>query len=259
MAAHGEIGPMPDVAIFADTGAEPAAVYEQVRWLSSGNVLPFPVEVVKAGDIIADMRRQAEGVSAGAGGRSPSAPFFAPGRKQGSSSPIRRQCTGHYKIEPINAAVRAMLGFQPRQRIPVGSVEMRIGISTDEVVRAGAAHEAWIVNRHPLLERRMSRQDCSPWLLSRGYDVPVASACTFCPFRDDVEWGRLSREDPEAFAQAVEIDSLVRPGFVRSAAGTSTGRLFVHRSMRPLAEIDFSTAEERGQGMLRACDGGCGL
>ena len=33
MAAHGEIGPMPDCAIFADTGWEPNAVYEHLAWL----------------------------------------------------------------------------------------------------------------------------------------------------------------------------------------------------------------------------------
>ena len=47
MAAHGEIdGPMPDVALFADTGEEPEPVLETVRWLGSGNVLPFPVRTV---------------------------------------------------------------------------------------------------------------------------------------------------------------------------------------------------------------------
>ncbi|GAA5542298.1 MULTISPECIES: hypothetical protein [Brucella] len=35
MAAHGEIGPMPDCAIFADTGWEPKAVYEHLAWLRS--------------------------------------------------------------------------------------------------------------------------------------------------------------------------------------------------------------------------------
>ena len=51
MAAHGEIGPMPDCAIFADTGWEPKAVYEHLAWLRSPNVLPFPVHIVTAGNI----------------------------------------------------------------------------------------------------------------------------------------------------------------------------------------------------------------
>lgn len=35
MATHGEIGPMPDCAIFADTGWEPKAVYKHLDWLMS--------------------------------------------------------------------------------------------------------------------------------------------------------------------------------------------------------------------------------
>ena len=33
MAVRGEITPMPDCAIFADTGAEPQYVYEWLNWL----------------------------------------------------------------------------------------------------------------------------------------------------------------------------------------------------------------------------------
>lgn len=257
MAAHGEIGPMPDCAIFADTGAEPQAVYDHLRWLKSGNVLPFPVHVVKAGDILADMRKQRSGEKAGGGGRTPSAPFFAQGKK--GSAPLSRQCTGHYKIEPINLEARTALGFKPRQRIARGSVEMWIGISVDEVVRAGASFERWIVNRHPLLEARMSRSDCESWLQRNGYDIPCKSACTFCPYRTNAEWRRLRDEDPDAFAQACEIDALIREGFIRTDRGTSTGKLYVHRSLKPLANLDFSSAEDRGQGMLMVCEAGCGL
>jgi hypothetical protein len=70
LAAHGEIGPMPDCAIFADTGWEPAAVYRHLEWLTSGNVLPFPVHIVSAGNI----REQL--VAAGAGDRWASIPAF---------------------------------------------------------------------------------------------------------------------------------------------------------------------------------------
>ena len=61
MAAHGEIGPMPDCAIFADTGWEPKAVYEHLAWLQSPNVLPFPVHIVSAGDLRADLLAGARG------------------------------------------------------------------------------------------------------------------------------------------------------------------------------------------------------
>lgn len=49
MAAHGEIGPMPDYALFADTGNESRGTMETLAWLRSGNVLPFPVKVIGDG------------------------------------------------------------------------------------------------------------------------------------------------------------------------------------------------------------------
>jgi hypothetical protein len=42
MAAHGELTPTPDFAVFADTGNEPAAVYEHLKWLRGGNVIMCP-------------------------------------------------------------------------------------------------------------------------------------------------------------------------------------------------------------------------
>ena len=71
MAAHGEIGPMPDCAIFADTGWEPKSVYDHLDWLRSPNVLPFPVYLVSAGNI----RNQL--AAAGKGNRWASIPAFA--------------------------------------------------------------------------------------------------------------------------------------------------------------------------------------
>jgi hypothetical protein len=50
MAAHGEIGPMPDCAIFADTQAEPGHVYRHLEWMRSPNVLPYPVHIVTQGN-----------------------------------------------------------------------------------------------------------------------------------------------------------------------------------------------------------------
>ena len=84
MAAHGEIGPMPDAAIFADTGWEPAEVYEHLDWLGGGNVLPFPIYRVQAVDLRAQVQARADR----ADGRFVSIPYFL---DQGGMN--RRQCT----------------------------------------------------------------------------------------------------------------------------------------------------------------------
>jgi hypothetical protein len=51
MAAHGIIDPMPDDAVFADTGWKPTVVYDHLASLTSPNVLPFLVYIVSAGNI----------------------------------------------------------------------------------------------------------------------------------------------------------------------------------------------------------------
>lgn len=78
-AAEGWIKPMPDCAIFADTGWEPAAVYRHLDWLMPQ--LPFPVHIVSAGNI-------RDGLVAGSKGH----------RWASIPASIRRQCTKEYKI-----------------------------------------------------------------------------------------------------------------------------------------------------------------
>jgi hypothetical protein len=48
MAAHGIIDPMPDCAVFADTGWKPTVVYDHLGSLTSPNALPFLVYIVSA-------------------------------------------------------------------------------------------------------------------------------------------------------------------------------------------------------------------
>lgn len=252
MAMHGEIGPMPDCAIFADTGAEPATVYDQLAWLQSGQLgLPFPIHVVSAGSL----KQEIIDASAGLNGASGRPPFFVKSGK-GRLGQINRQCTQDYKIDPIRKKQRELLGFRPRQRIPDAMVEVWIGISTDETVRAGASWDNWSVNRYPLLEKGFSRVDCEAWLREHGYPVPAKSACTFCPYRTDREWRAMRDHDPEAWADAVAIDAMVRD---MHRHGKIRGELFVHRSGVPLDQVDLRTDEEVGQGMLMVCEAGCGL
>ena len=242
MAAHGEIdGPLPDVALFADTGEEPAPVMEQLRWLASDNVLPFPVETVAndvaLGDSLLD-RRTGES-------RFVSVPFFTAGGGQ-----ARRQCTRESKVEPLQKRQRELLGYRPRQRIPERSCEVWIGFTTDEIVRCGAAFEHWVVNRYPLVEKRMSLLDCIAWLERHEYPVPMRSRCTCCPYRTNRDWHDLKVRDPVGFERACELDDAVRHGAgMREAA-------FLHSSRRPLRQVDLSAHDDPKLDF--GCGGQCG-
>src|SRR4249920_1353278 len=101
MAAHGEIGPMPDCAIFADTGWEPKAVYDHLHWLISPNVLPFPVHRVNAGDLRQDILNHSNTT----GGRFAVVPWHMR-MPNGDDAMGRRQCTKEYKLTPLRRKVR---------------------------------------------------------------------------------------------------------------------------------------------------------
>lgn len=247
MAAHGEIGPMPDVALYAPVG-DARATREHIRWLASGNVLPFPVEELDEPEV---SLRQAIDNRVNQNGRYVSIPAFLDGPKKGQD---RRQCTREYKVDRLDKAQRLKLGYKPRQRIPAASVEVWIGFSVDEVVRAGAAFQSWAVNRFPLLECRMSVGDCVAWLEKHSYPVPPRSKCTFCPYRTNAEWRWLKENEPSAWQDAVEIDRKIRdtPG-MRSKS-------FLHDSRKPLDEVDLRSDDEKGFGNLfSVCESGCGM
>jgi hypothetical protein len=250
MAAHGEIGPMPDCAIFADTGWEPKAVYDHLAWLTSPNVLPFPVHVVGS----RDLRENAIAAVNRSNGRFASIPWFVK-NPDGSDGMGRRQCTREYKLQPIERKQRELLGYRPRQRIPANSVEVWIGISLDEIFRVKPAWNAWQQNRWPLIEQRMHRNDCLQWLDRHDYPQPPKSACIGCPFHDDRYWRDMKANSPGEWADAVEMDGIIRKAF------RMKGEQYMHSSRVPLAEVDLSTAEDHGQLNLfnNECEGMCGV
>jgi hypothetical protein len=248
MAARGEIGPMPDCAIFADTGWEPAAVYRHLDWLETQ--LPFPVKRISGGNILDHILRNKNKT----GQRFASVPWFTENGGMG-----RRQCTREFKIDPLQKMQRALLGFAPRTRIPSGSCEVWIGISTDERQRQKDARNKWQTNRWPLLEMNMSRRDCLTWMMERQYRRPPKSSCIGCPYHSNAMWRDMRDNDPESWASAVETDRALRHG--GTARGTRN-RQYMHRSLKPLDQVDLSTPAERGQiefGFLQECEGICGV
>lgn len=256
MAAHGEIGPMPDCAIFADTGWEPRAVYDHLDWLRSPNVLPFPVHVVSAGnireDIVAGMSKRS--------GRFASVPWFVrsiDGRGVYSDGMGRRQCTAHYKLEPIAKKLRELLGRPGRAFVAPESVEIMIGISADEAARMKPPRQKFQRGHWPLLDLRLSRADCLRWLDAHGYPEPPKSSCIGCPFHSDAMWREMRDARPDEWADAVEVDRIIRDGGTQRGL---RGQQFMHRSMVPLDEADL-TPKGEGQAdlFINECEGMCGV
>lgn len=254
MAARGDLGPMPDCAIFADTGAEPIAVYRHLDWLESQ--LPFPVHRVSVGNL----RDEIVGAMAGTNRMDARPPFFTLSKGSAKRGMLKRQCTQDYKIRPIEQKIKQLLGIKKGGRGPRSPVvEQWIGISYDEKIRRKVSRVRFIENRWPLCELEMRRGGCLTWCEERQYPKPPKSACTFCPYTDDVRWRDMKENDPVSFADAVAIDKLIRPGVPGPKRPKGTA-WFVHGALKPLEEVDLSSAEDRGQSnFLDECAGICGV
>ena len=249
MAAHGEITPMPDCAIFADTQAEPTAVYRWLDWLEKQ--LPFPVYRVTAGNLksqVAAERPTGKFLKV-------DIPAFVKS-PDGTVSLINRSCTRDFKIDPIRRKVRELLGISNKRSPKTPICSQWIGISLDEAARMKPGREAWQEMRWPLIEMRMTRNDCLRWMEKHGFPKPSKSSCIFCPYHSDNEWRALAKSE---FAEAVEVDRRLRS---RPAVAYRTkGILYLHRSCLPLDQVDFFTDEDRGQLNMfnNECEGMCGV
>lgn len=228
----------PDVAIFADTGWESSETYKHLEWLkgiSESNGISLLV--VRAGNIRDDILNAAELKS-----RFASMPMYC--LNNGRKGMLRRQCTSAYKIVPIHKKIRELLGYKPKQKIAPDAVEQWVGISTDEAQRIfGFYNHRWLNNTFPLIDMDMSRAECELWLQENyPYLKVVKSACVGCPFHTNCEW-REVRNKLDEWQSAVEFDRAIRNigGQIKSK------ELYLHKSLKPLEEVDVRSEEEKGQ------------
>lgn len=252
LAAEGRL-PKIDAAVFADTGWEPAAVYEHLDRLEAEVAKPagIPIHRVSAGNIRNDALDPAH--------RFASMPLFIK-NPDGGDGMTRRQCTAEYKLKPIKAKVRQMLGYVHPTPVPRGLyVEQWIGISRDEFGRAKDSGIQYLRSAWPLLDmpdaadgrEGWTRDDCQRYLRANGWGSTPKSACIGCPFHGNAQWRRLRDEQPAEWADAVDFDHAIRSGNARGNANGKPllGEAYLHRSRRPLdqAPIDRVTAHEWGQ------------
>ena len=255
MASEGAFDTTPDCAIFADTHWEPPSLYTHLEWLEGQ--LRFPLYVVDNGR---SLREDVKRLTNHSGSRNyVDIPVYLKGSDGEGNGIGRRQCTDNYKIRPVRRRVRELLGLRPRHRVPSGtSVELWLGISTDEAIRMKTSRDRWITNRYPLIEAGMSRRDCADWWSAR-YDRPLErSACVACPFQSRARWVETKRRWPELFAEAVQIDASLRRGLALDKTP------YLHARRVPLAQavaVDETHLGDDGQadGFGNECEGHCGV
>jgi hypothetical protein len=249
MAAKGEIGPMPVAAIFADTQAEPAGVYKWLEYLKAE--LPFPVITVSAGSLEEASVRVRTAKESGNRYLAPGMPVFVV-NKGGKPGIWSRQCTRHFKIDVVRRRSRALAREHGTKRIV-----QWMGISLDEAHRMKDSLKKDFDNRYPLIDLRMSRAACLQWMERNGYPRPPKSSCVFCPYKGDRQWKDMKANDPAGFDRAVQYEKRLSEA-MRQITNSVDGA-FIHRSMRPLREVDFDAGSAQLDMFGNECEGACGL
>jgi hypothetical protein len=263
MALYGEFPDRPDCAIFADTGWEPKAVYAHLDWLEArARAGGICIHRVTAGNLRQDLLDAVSGKRP----RVANPPFYVRNRDEAGEyetpdkgGMLWRSCTTEYKVQPIRRKIRALaVEAHGSARLPGGFVEQWFGISADEWRRMRTSDVGYIVNRYPLVERRLTRQDCVAWLGRHGYKVPPKSACLGCPYHSEATWRAIKQSSPGEWEETVAFDHAIRRGL----PGVK-GEAFVHRSLVPLDLVDLRTEGDRGQphlpGFEDECSGHCGV
>ena len=230
--------PKPDVAVFADTQAEPPHVYQTLDYLE-GRV-SFPLLRPSLGDLEEATFRQARD------GSYLDIPAF------GSAGIGKRQCTRNYKVHTVRRAVRQWAQANP----PKLQVTQYLGISLDEVARVRDSGAAYVTNRYPLITARLTRQHCRQWLTQHHPEAPVGkSACYFCPFHGLEQWRELRRRYPDLYARAVELDDTLRNQGLSLVRPDLQGE---HHGLEALlASSDLQGRLDFGDGFTNECEGVC--
>lgn len=263
MAAKGEIKPMPDFAVFADTQAEPKSVYDWLEWLKKQ--LPYPVYTVSNGNLTDDClspkvrKKDTPNGKAGTTYMKGIIPKFGIAKNGEVTAAIGRACTADYKIIPIHKLIKEKLEIKRNCKDVM--VTQYIGISYDELQRMRDSRDKWAQNRYPLVEKRMHRYDCKQWMQKNGFPDPPRSACIYCPFHSDEEWRRLRNEEPAEFAKAISFEKKLQQQHTKYATDLRMS-VFLHKSCKPLGEIDFDSDEDKGQqtwDFMAECEGMCGV
>ncbi|MGW5053982.1 hypothetical protein [Actinokineospora sp. NPDC004072] len=235
LACEGVIPPF-DIALFADTGWEPRAVYANLdRLAAHAGRHGIPVRRVSGGNIRADALDPRH--------RFVSMPLHTL-NPDGSRGLARRQCTSEYKIIPLKKAARELLGYPHPRRVPRGVyAEQAIGISTDEFHRAKDSGLRFLRNVFPLIDLGFDRARCVEFLAERGWGHTVKSACVGCPFHGNTGWRWVRDNDPDGWAEAVEFDRAIRHGYPHATTQGQQlrGQYFLHRSCLPLDQVDLDT------------------
>ena len=147
--------------------------------------------------------------------------------RMSNGAPGNRQCTDRWKRKQI-ARWQRQHGATKDDPSVCG-----LGISMDEIQRMRTdSNIPTQTLEYPLIDLRLTRQDCRNIIADAGLLVPPKSACWFCPFQKHSQWLEMRRNKPELFERAVALEKRINEK--RDVLGKDV--VYLHPSLFPLDE-----------------------
>lgn len=200
--------------VFADTGAELPETYEYlplVRDYLSQHIIPLRVipALVRGRDL-----------------------YQTCWERKVFPSAIWRWSTRDFKVKPIGRYYRS-LGVH---------VNQYLAIAYDEFDRMRTSGNPSVTNMYPLVDQRMTREDCKRIIRESGLPLPVKSSCFFCPFSSLDRWKWLYETHPDLYEKAVALEENSK----HFPSQRLTDQVFRKRATITLRELPrlFDTVEE---------------
>jgi 3'-phosphoadenosine 5'-phosphosulfate sulfotransferase (PAPS reductase)/FAD synthetase len=172
-----------DEVIFADTGAELPETYEYMEKYS----IPFMEE---KGIKFTIVKGNEKGIN--------NLEDYCLNYKISPSIQLR-WCTDKFKIKPITNYILS----KPKSDFPAIAV---LGISYDEAHRIRQSPYNWQINEYPLVDKKITREQCKKIITKYGWSIPPKSGCYFCPFQSEKEWKELYFNYPDLYERAIQIE-----------------------------------------------------
>ena len=167
-----------DEVIFADTGGEVPETYNYLKIIDSylcKHRIPFKIVRSKNGAL-----------------------YDCCIRRKVTPSQIWRWCTRDYKITPIHAHYRSLNNH----------IIQYLGIAYEERDRMKQSRVEYVTNIFPLVDNKLSRQDCIDIIMLADADlpIPVRSGCFFCPFNSLSRWTEIFERHRDLLLKARTLE-----------------------------------------------------
>ena len=220
-----ERGEKPDAILFADTGGEKPETYSHIEkmgsWLDQHEMPPI-ITVTSPKTLEADCLDRET----------------LPSKAFGFGS-----CSEHFKLRPQRRWIREN---------KIKDAMWLVGIHAGEQKRAMRVLNQRPDIRFPLIEWDWSQAECLSALTNAGIEVPVKSACFFCPAMKKREIIELRDKHPDLLERAIEMEQIAKEGG-RLQTVKGLGRSYSWETIIKADEAQLKLFDDEPQPMCDTC------